>query len=359
MKILHISPTFFDDRSFIGGGERYAYELARAEAADNEVVLLSFAAKAASETRGKLRLEWIKGQFFGRRYPVNPFSTAFKRWLRWADVIHCHQVRTFAADLALLSGKKVFLTDLGGGDRFALSYLFPLLRRANALLLISEYSRQLWEKTPGRPLRTEVIYGGVDPERFCPDPAVQKQRKILFVGRLLPHKGIDQLIDAVTPDMPLEIAGRPYRQDYFDLLKPKAEGKQVSFLTEVKDEELVRKYREAAVTVLPSVYHDCYKNYSEKPELLGLSVLESMACGTPAIVTRVASLPEIVLEGGTGFIVAENKPAGLCAKIRLLLDNPELSRHMGQRAREEILARFTWKRAAEKCLKSYLQDERK
>jgi glycosyltransferase involved in cell wall biosynthesis len=88
-------------------------------------------------------------------------------------------------------------------------------------------------------------------------------------------------------------------------------------------------------------------------ELLGLAALESMACGTAAIVSRVAALPEIVEDGVTGFIVPPNDPAALRERLRALDADPDLAEAMGRRGREAVLARFTWDAAADRCLRAY------
>lgn len=358
MRILHVSPTYFSDDSFIGGGERYAYELARATAAREEVVFASFAAEPASSRDGALAVEHIRRAPFSSRRSGNPFSGRLLRWLRWADVIHAHQARGPVTDLAVLWGKlfrkKVFVTDLGGGERYALSYHLPVLSQADALLLVSEYSRGLWEQAPAgaRPRSVRVVYGGVDTEKFSPGGS-QKRPAVLFVGRLLPHKGVDVLIEAIDGEMGLEVVGRVYDPAYFGLLRERSEGKPVSFHTDVDDAGLVEKYRSSRVTVLPSVYRDCYGARTSYPELLGLAALESMACGTPVIVTDVASLPEVVEDGVTGFVVPPNDPPAIRERLRHLAEDPGLAARMGREGRRRVLERFSWRVVAERCLEAY------
>ena len=164
LKVLYVSPTYFDPASVVGGGERYALELARAMSSQAETVLLSFGKKHEERLEGDLRHVLIR----------SPWSLSYLKWIRWAKVIHCHQPFNFATDLALLCGQRksqnVFLSDLGGAQRQALSYHWPLQRRARGMLLISEYSKKLWEKKKKEscPEKKEVIYGGVDLNQFVP-----------------------------------------------------------------------------------------------------------------------------------------------------------------------------------------------
>ena len=359
MKVLHITPTFFDDRSYIGGGERYPYELAKTMSAHADVTFLSFADHASSSKDGNLNVEYIPRSILFNKHPLfgNPHSIKLLNRIRSADVIHCYQVHMIVTDIAIvlskMFGKKIFVTDLGGGHKYAPSSYFPILKLPDSFLLISQYSKTLWQQPDsGAPKRIEVIYGGVDLEKFSPGPECNKERA-LFVGRILPHKGIDYLVDAINNHLSLDVVGRVYHKKYFDFLKEKSKDKDVHFETNVNDEELVNKYRSAQVTVLPSVYTNCYGDTTIIPELLGLVVLESMACGTPVIVTDVAALPEFVENGVTGFIVPPNNPKAIEEKLDYLRTNPEMAIEMGMRARESVKTKFTWNAVAERCLNAY------
>ncbi len=362
MRILHVSPTYFDENSVLGGGERYAYELARAAAETDEVVLVSFADRPAAWRDGPLRVELLRRRPWGRGRPLgtNPCTPRFFAWLRWADVVHCHQVRTFPTDVAILVGRrlkrKVFVTDLGGGHRFALSYHLPILARATGLLALSEYSRELWRQaSPSeRPPRIAVVYGGVDVRRFAP-AAHARSGATLFVGRLMPHKGVEYLIEAIEPPHRLDIVGQPYDATYAAELARRAEGRPVTFHQRVvRDEELVAFYQRALATVVPSVYRSGDGRSTAVPELLGLVALESMACGTPVIATAVGALPEIVRDGETGFIVPPNDPAAIRDRLDLLRRDPARADEMGRQGRAWVLERFTWTATAARCRAAYL-----
>ncbi len=360
MRVLHISPTYFADDSVIGGAERYVLELARTMARREEVVLLSFAEKPLSQRDGSLLIRHLRRAALLRGHPLygNPFSREFLTWVRWADVVHCHQVRTLTTDVAILAArllrKKVFITDLGGGHRYAPSHYLPTLRHADGFLLLSTYSKRLWEEAPARtrPRRLHVVSGGIDPQRFHPGDGA-RSKTALFVGRLLPHKGIDYLIDAIDDGLALRVVGRVYHEPYFQLLKTKSRGRAVTFATDIDDRQLVRAYQESLVTVVPSVETDCYGNRTAAAELLGLVALESMACGTPVILTDVAALPELVEDGVTGFLVPPNDSGALREKLRYLRDHPEVADELGARGKERTLKGFTWDQVVERCVGHY------
>ena len=132
-----------------------------------------------------------------------------------------------------------------------------------------------------------------------------------------------------------------------------AAGKQVVFRHDCSDSEIVNAYRRARCVVLPSVYRDLYGKETQIPELLGQTLLEGMACEAPAICTDVASMPEIVADGVTGFVVPPNSPQILREKLVWLEQNPERARQMGKAARKHIVEKFTWPVVVERCFTAY------
>ena len=361
MRVLHIAPTFFDVSSIIGGAERYTWELAKAMARTADVSLLTFGPSAFSSHRDGVHMRCLK-RWGGVNHSLmpDPVRWSFFQAIRDTDVVHCHQVDVMSTNVAVLAasamGRPVFVTDLGGGYARMPSQRFPIMRRATAYLLISEYSRTLWRQRPQwrRPTTLEVIYGGVDTEHFSPggtkDPSM-----VVFVGRLVAHKGIDRLIDAIGPDQRLHVIGRPYDQAYLAHLRDRAAGKHVVFEHDVSDAQLVDRYRQAAVSVLPSVATDYRGAVTEHAELFGLAAAEAMACGTAAVVTDVASLPEVVADGETGFVVPPDDPEALSHRLYQLCQDPALAATMGAAARQRVLNRFTWTATADRCLAAYAQ----
>ena len=358
MRVLHVSPTWFGGQSIVGGGERFAWELARACAALTPTTFLSFSDAAGERSDGPLRVRLLRQRRRkGATLAVNPLRAALVAEIGRADVVHCHQVDTYLTNAAIVAGralgKRVFVTDLGGGHPHAPSLRLPVLPRATGMLLLSEYSRTLWNRAPRhrRPRRTEVVYGGVD-DRFSPGDA-PATHQILFAGRLLPHKGVEHAIAAVDGDMTLIVAGEPYDAAYAQMLRKAAEGRRVEFYGGVCDEELRALYAGSIATIVPSVYKAWGGGETLVPELLGLVALESMACGTPAIVSRAGSLPEIVEDGVTGFVVEPNDAGAIRAAVRRLIADPAMREAMGRRARAAVLARFTWPATARRCLEAY------
>jgi glycosyltransferase involved in cell wall biosynthesis len=354
-RVVHLVPALFGpDGGVVGGAERYAWELARHMAEVVPTRLVSFGPADRRFQEGNLAVEVIGRPWHVRGQPLNPFSVRLPSCLAGARVIHCHQTHvlasSFAALYARLTGKRVFTTDLGGGGWDVSNYV-STDRWYHGHLHISDYSLRAYGHVGKR--WAAVILGGVDTDRFCPDPAVTRDGTVLFVGRLLPHKGVNDLVDAADPDTPVELIGRPYYEPFLADLHARAAGKRVTFRHDCDDAELIRSYRRALCVVLPSVYRTIYGQETNVPELLGQTLLEGMACGAPAVCTRVASMPEVVEDRVTGFIVPPNDPAALRAKLRWLRDHPADAARMGQNARHRVLERFTWAAVVRRCLDAY------
>lgn len=354
MHMLYIVPAIFGEQGVLGGAERYALELARYMAHEVPTRLVAFGDKPAEHQIGSLQVRVLGPSWYVRGQRANPLSLSLISEIHWADVVHCYQQHIVASSLTSaicrVTGRKVYVSDLGGGG-WDISAYISTDRWYRGHLHISEYSRSV-SRHVHKPW-AHVIYGGVDTDKFSPDKSVEQDGTVLFVGRLLPHKGIDYLIQAIPREMRLEIIGHPYDARYHDDLLRLAKSKNVTFRYQCDDRTLVDAYRRALCIVLPSVYRTRYGEESKIPELLGQTLLEGMACGTPAICTDVASMPEVVQHEVTGFVVPPNDPTSLRKRIRWFLEHPNDAQRMGGAARRMVLEKFTWPAVVRRCLTIY------
>jgi glycosyltransferase involved in cell wall biosynthesis len=256
----------------------------------------------------------------------------------------------FVALWCRATGRRVFVSELGGGGWDVSAYI-STDRWFHGHLHLSDYSRRIFGHE-GKPW-ARVISGGVDIERFCPDEPVHRRSTPIFVGRILPHKGIDDLITALPPQMALKIIGPPNNTGTIEALRALASGRPVTFCHNVDDSTLACEYRRALCLVLPSVYRAAGGVETRVPELLGQTLLEAMACQTPVICTSVASMPEVVDDGISGFVVPPNDPATLGRRLRWLADHPDQAASMGAAGRQIILERFQWPHVVRRCLDAY------
>jgi glycosyltransferase involved in cell wall biosynthesis len=352
LTVAHIVPAPFDVREgVIGGAERYSFELARHMSKRVNTRLVTFGAEPRRERMGQLDVVVLEG-YHVRGQRTNPIAAALPAALRGAAVVHCHQqhvlASSFAAALARLTRRRVFVTDLGGGG-FDVSSYMSTDAWYHGHLHISEYSRRVAGHATSPTAR--VILGGVDTERFSPGGSGQDS--VLFVGRILPHKGIHDLIDAVGPAIPLRIVGQPMDRSYLQTLKNLASGKPVTFVHDADDVALVDEYRRAACVVLPSVYTTPDGRTTRVPELLGQTLLEAMSCGRPVICTDVASMPEVVIHQKNGLVVPPGDPGALARAIDAIRANKAAAEAMGRAGRRRVLEHFRWEQVVDRCLEAY------
>lgn len=360
MRVVHVAPTAFGVEGIYGGGERYPLELARAVATHADCTLLTFGRQARRAEEDGLRVEVLPARGHLRRHPAHPLAPGLPRALAGYDVVHAHQVwatpSRIAAAIARLRHRPVAVTDHGLlGSR-------PLPRAArqtvHRFLTVSGYSAEVLGVPPER---TTVIYGGVDTRRFGPAPGRPSRSGVLFVGRLTPHKGVDRLLQALPRGATLTVVGtaghdlRPPESGYASWLRQLAgeEGRDVRLLDAVSDTELRELYRSTAVMVLPSVEETCYGKRVAISELLGLSVLEAMACGAPVVASRLGGLPEVVRHGETGFLVEPGNVDALRQRLEELLGDRTLMARLGESGHQLAVEQFTWDACARRCLEAY------
>jgi glycosyltransferase involved in cell wall biosynthesis len=352
LRVLQLTPATFGKAGLFGGGERFPVELAKAMAKQVPTRLVSFAEHYSQTKIDDLTVTMLPVRHRIRGNVLNPISEKLLGELWSADVIHTHHFKTMLTDLALLTSTirpaRVFTTDHGGGAPH-LSPKLGLGRRLTKLLAVSSFSSGLF---PQFAAKTEVIYGGVDPEKFFPD-GTERQRSAVFVGRMMPHKGVDVLIRALPAGLPLHLYGRSNNETYLVELRRLAEGKNVHFHLAASDEEILQAYRRATVSVLPSVYNSPYGPDSPWSELLGLALLEAMACGTPVIASDVGGMPEIVTDGEYGRIVPPRDVAALRDALEEIVDAGPGWQKMSDAALDAVSSRFTWDKVADRCLRAY------
>ncbi len=352
-KIAYLTPHYFDDESCVGGGERFPLNLAKGVAESSggrfEVQIISFAAKP-----GILVLApGVTMRLLTASRAANPLdvtSWEIPEAFAAVDLVHIHQVYNRCAEVGLLVAKQqrkpVCVTDHGGFSSPLIKQL-GLLDLVDQVIAYSDFGASLYRASA--PIA--VIKGGVDARAFTPSKQDVERDRVLYVGRLLPHKGIDDLIKALPAELPLTVCGRAYHPDYFEHLKQLSAGKNVEFVTDADDGRILELYRRAWVNVLPSVFVDCYGISYEAPELMGFTTLEAMSCGTPAITSRVAALPEFIREGETGFVF--DNLDDLTAKLRRLATEPGLADSMGRRGRAEVESMYDYRVAGGKLVQIY------
>ncbi len=348
LRVVHVSPTYLSPDSFVGGGERFVEELALAMSAVAATKLVAFGSRPNRQSLGAHGERVILRNW--TRSKMTPFSPWLWEELRGADVVHCHQYYTLSTFLAAwygrLQGSKVFVTDLGGGA-WTPGYQIDVSRWIEGHLPLSRYAARA---LPGVNKQFRIIGAGVDHRMFTPRLTERHDGSVVFLGRVLPHKGVHFLIEGLPADLTLHVIGPAPDPSYLAALQDAARNKHVQFHHRVDDAGVVRYLRSAMALVHPTPVDDT--GDARGHELFGLAVVEAMACGCPVIASRAASLPEIVEDGSSGFLVPPNDSSAIASRLARLFADGELWARMS-RAAERRAQEFSWERVSARCREAY------
>ena len=247
---------------------------------------------------------------------------------------------------------------LGGGYALSLFCERTAIEAADGVIAVSNGVRKdVLDTYPAvDPKRVHVIHNGIDADVYRPLPSAETLERYgidsrrpyaFFNGRITRQKGLPLLLAAAleldrkhqlvvvasSPDTP-EIAAEVNR--LAGLVR--SEGRDLVWVDHfIPRGDLIHLHSNATVFVCPSVY-----------EPFGLVILEAMACETAVVASRVGGIPEIVVEGETGFLVdyaadeTERFTSELAARIGQLLDDPARAKAMGEAGRRRVVRSFGW-----------------
>ena len=213
--------------------------------------------------------------------------------------------------------------------------LRTVFRRAALVLAVSEHIRQAAIAQGADPAKVRVHYTGV----AVPPPAAgPKEWDVVFVGRFVPKKGLDDLLEALATLADL----RPrvlFAGDGPMLPEIRAHaarlGLDATFPGALDHAAAGRAMAAAKVFASPSRTAP-----DGDSEGLPTTILEAAARGVPVVSTRHSGIPEAVVHGETGLLGAEGDRVALAAHLRLLLTDEQLRDRLGRRARELVQERF-------------------
>jgi alpha-maltose-1-phosphate synthase len=310
-----------------------------------------------------------------------------------ADVVHCHTWYTHLAGVftrELLQIPLILTThslethrpwkveQLGNGYFLSRWIENHAYNTADGVIAVSQQMKTDVVEAYGiNPEKVTVIHNGIDPEFYKPTFDLELLNEyginpdipfVLFVGRITRQKGISQLISAAkyfdkncqivlcagAPDTP-EIAAET--ETLINELKSQRDG--VILISEMLPREKIKVlYSHARVFACPSLY-----------EPFGIINLEAMSCETPVVGSSVGGIPEIIIEGKTGYLIPlesvsrtnfnpknpEEFQKEFASKINILLNDESLANQMGKAGRERVLEKFSWESIA-KTTYNYYQE---
>jgi glycosyltransferase involved in cell wall biosynthesis len=332
MRIAQIAPLAESvPPKFYGGTERViAWLIDELVELGHDVTLF---ASGNSQTRAKLVPVWPYAFRLGRPRtdPVAVQAVLLETMARRAaefDVIHCH-VDWLALPLLTRSGVP-FLTTVHG--RLDIAGLPDVVRHFPDAPFVSISHNQRLPLPGASWLGT--VYHGLPSDSL--HPRFEPGSYLAFLGRLTKEKGPEEAMRiARDAGVPLRIAAKVPKGErgYFkEQLEPKIDGRDVQLTGEVNDRTKEQFLAEAAALLFPIDW----------PEPFGLVMIEAMACGTPVIAYRHGSVPEVIDEGVTGFVVDSEEEA-----VRAV-------RRLGEIDRRQVRACFERRFAARRMASEYV-----
>jgi glycosyltransferase involved in cell wall biosynthesis/peptidoglycan/xylan/chitin deacetylase (PgdA/CDA1 family) len=359
-KLLVASPYF---PPHIGGSEFYALNI-------STLLQRNYGWKVAIMTTGErgffskqlevsdnLRIYRLPYWFKISNTPINPlWPFIVKRIIAEEnpDIINAHAPVPGLADVAIRAAKHIpsvltyHMAGMQKGNAFqhfliAIYENFVLprtLKKASRVIAASDAVSKYIMANFG--IKTSVIMPGVDPNFFVPS-SERGSNTILYVGSTSKHdlhKGLKYLLEALAQilkissnrEIKLVVVGGGTNSDYFiDLANKLNIQASVIFTGPQVGKQLLNQYHRASLLVLPSLN-----------ESFGMVILEAMACGLPVVATNVGSIPKLVENGETGFIVPPQDPGALAEKILLLLSDQRQSEAFAKAGRTKAGRNFSW-----------------
>jgi glycosyltransferase involved in cell wall biosynthesis len=205
-------------------------------------------------------------------------------------------------------------------------------REVDCYIALSEFARNKL-LSAGLPPENVVI----KPNFLQADPGAGNGQRdyALFVGRLVPEKGVERLLDVwekLSDPLPLRIAGNGPVRTAVERAVNRSNGR-IQWLGQVPREQAMELFKRARFLVFPSEWY----------EVFGLTLVESLACGTPVIAARLGSAAEIIADGVTGIHFTAGDVDDLACKVEWACLHPDKMAEMGSAARQEFLAKYTAK----------------
>lgn len=251
-----------------------------------------------------------------------------------------------------------FIVTSHGGDLFGLqgNVLTKVKRKvaeeANAMTVVSQAMLEYLEQIEIKPKLLQVIPMGIDLQHhFIPNPNIKRQQnELLFVGRLVPKKGLNYLLKAFNqllkehPQLCLKIVGfGPEELALKEQVKQLKLENNVIFLGALTQDKLPELYQKATLFIAPFVRAD-----NGDQEGLPVALMEAIGCGCPAIVGHVAGIEDLLGDDIKNIAVNPHDTEELASAILDALAHPTIANERAIRIRQNALNLMDWKSISKK-----------
>ena len=314
-------------------------------------------------------------------YPWYAFRIALEIRKRACDVVHVYNYPQFCPIIKFLNPNARIVLNMHGELLTQISFknLQNRLSQIDAIICCSEFvSKPIRSNFPAIAHRCKTVPMGISPVAFATARHALKNtaaRRLLYVGRVSPEKGIHVLLDAFEiivrryPDATLTIVGPEwipprgyladlclerkvvdgfahfYEGNYIQKLRDNLSqeaAKRVTFAGFVPHRDVPSFYVDADIYVSPSFY-----------ESFGMSLIEAMAAGLPVVAARGGAVADLISDCKNGLLVEPANPAAIANAVETLLGKPELRNSIACRGRKMVCRQFSYESITSELLQLY------
>lgn len=363
LKVLRVVSDFYP--SVVGGIGLHAHEMSRWQGNHGcDVTVYTF------KNGGELTHEFRDGYKIVRFRPIvkiigNPINPSLLFKLIHTrtdfDIIHAHSHLFYSTNLCSLVRKigsvPLVITTHGLIGQtapywFSNLYLKSMgkftLNCADRIISYTTVEKKTLIKLGIDKKKIKVIPNGVDTNLFLP---IEKQEteliRILWIGRFVPGKGVEYLIDAFNtlikdfPNVKLNMIGKgPLKKNIEQKIQDLDLRGSINIKEFVPNTDLPETYQNSEVFVLPSLN-----------EGVPRTILEAMACGVPVVCTELPQLVKIVK--GCGFVVPLRDSHAIAESIINIISNRELAHEFGETGRAKVVEKYSWVDTVKKTVRLY------
>ncbi len=298
----------------------------------------------------------VRVEIIPRRAKFDPICIyRLSRFLKEKNIhilhTHTHKPNTTGRIAGILSGVPVIIANEHNVDswkgRFQRFLDKTLAKFTDQIIAVSQNVRDFYISIGIPPEKIKVIYNGVDLEKFFFHPMRGKGKRVGFVGRLHPQKGIGDLVKVAErvcreiPEVEFLVCGEGPEENFLKG-EVKRRGLEKNFVLMGYQEDMPSFYGRIDLLLLPS-HREGFPNV----------VLESLASGRPVVATDTGGVREILGNGKEGYLVKVGDVEEMSARVIRLLEDRKLREEMGKRGRKKA-EEFSLRRMAEETRSLYL-----
>jgi len=362
MKILRITSDLYP--YVVGGLGLHTHYLSRLQAQmghDVTVYISKKDGKLISKSVDGYKIQSFKPsvQLFGNSIMPNMFYYLMKNRNNF-DILHAHSHLFFSTNMSAavkkMGAPPLVITNHGLISQSAPKWLSDIYTptvakwtfdMASKILCYTDSEKEQLESIGVSSNKIAVIHNGIDTDQFSPSDEDRSKFQILWVGRFVPGKGVEYLIDAFAKikrnyyNIKLLMIGTgPLKNDVIKQIEALDLSGNVIIKDFVPNSEIPELYRNSDLFVLPSL-----------EEGVPRTILEAMACGVPVVCTNLPQLDKIVKD--CGIVVPVKDSEALATSIEDILSNIPKKKMLGQNGRERVVKNYSWNDTVIKTVELY------